>query len=239
MAIKEFKKTQIKDSSVVFRTSFEKVRELYPQYPELAAELAISILEVSLTGEMSSDDIMIAMMLKETQEMTKRNNKKWEDSKESKQEARIAKLKLESIASLLAQGLSQKAIAEALHESPQTINSRVKILRTEFSYLLETENQKNQNLINFDQKENCTEEAENQKIKKNKENQKDVNVNVNDNVNVNVSLVPRSDGASPQTPSSAASPPPRQQARVKEFEIAAPERVEGYKRVDKKELFKF
>ena len=55
MAIKEFKNTPIKDSSIVFRTSFEKVRELYPEYPELAAELAMSVLELSLTGDFSSD----------------------------------------------------------------------------------------------------------------------------------------------------------------------------------------
>ena len=84
MAIKEFKNTPIKDSSIVFRTSFEKVRELYPEYPELAAELAMSVLELSLTGDFSSDNIMIKMMLKETKEITDRNNKKWEESKESK-----------------------------------------------------------------------------------------------------------------------------------------------------------
>ena len=244
MAIKEFKNTPIKDSSIVFRTSFEKVRELYPEYPELAAELAMSVLELSLTGDFSSDNIMIKMMLKETKEITDRNNKKWEESKESKQEARIAKLKLEQIASMLSDGMSQKAIAEALNESPQTINNRVKVLRSEFAHLLDASNQKNQilsNEIQFDQNESLIEEASDQKIKKNKENQKDVNVNVNENVNVNVARVPRLVGASPQTPLESASPPPQQEPKIREFEIEAPGRqptTMNYKEEPKK-LFKF
>lgn len=49
------------------------------------------------------------------------------------------------------------------------------------------------------------------------------------------------DGASPQTPSESASPPPRQELKVREFEIEAPERQParmGYKE-EPKRLFKF
>ena len=71
---------------------------------------------------------------------------------------------------MLSEGMSQKAIAEALKESPQTINNRVKVLRSEFAHLLDAANQKNQILskeIQFDKNERLIEEESDQKIKKN------------------------------------------------------------------------
>ena len=55
----EFKKAQIRDTAVVYGSSLQQVKEMYAIDPNMAGELAISILEVALTGTMSTNNPLI------------------------------------------------------------------------------------------------------------------------------------------------------------------------------------
>jgi hypothetical protein len=61
--IEMFKDTQMRNSGLVYNGTLEQIRKLYDLNPEQAGELAISAIELALTGEISSDDILIELML--------------------------------------------------------------------------------------------------------------------------------------------------------------------------------
>lgn len=161
--ITDFKKSERRESAIIYQSTLQQIMDVHAQDPIKAGELAISAIEMMLTGDISSDDWMIKAMLRDMEHISVKNKVAHDKSVEAKRQARITKMKLDTIAELLLEGRSQKAIAAALNESQQTISNRVKIIREEYPELLEEENQKNQ---------------------KNPTNQ--IHVNVNDNVNVNV-----------------------------------------------------
>lgn len=51
------------DSGVIYSWQFEQIKKLYKINPEQAGELAISAIELALTGKISSDDYMIDILL--------------------------------------------------------------------------------------------------------------------------------------------------------------------------------
>lgn len=57
--IKEFNKTEVAPQGLVDKFILDEIKVVYQTYPELAMELAISALEYSLTGQISSDDYWI------------------------------------------------------------------------------------------------------------------------------------------------------------------------------------
>lgn len=57
--IKEFNKAEVAPEGLVNKFILDEIKVVYPTYPELAMELAISALEYSLTGQISSDDYWI------------------------------------------------------------------------------------------------------------------------------------------------------------------------------------
>ena len=57
--IKELKKVDMKEQGMVYNFMLEDVRMLYDVYPDLAGELAISIIEFVLTGTISCDNCWI------------------------------------------------------------------------------------------------------------------------------------------------------------------------------------
>ena len=61
--INEMKNTEIRDSGVMYSSTLQQIRQLYNISPEKAGEFAISAIELLLTGEISSDDAMIEVML--------------------------------------------------------------------------------------------------------------------------------------------------------------------------------
>ena len=142
--IKEFKETPVRDTGVINRGMFEEIKKLYNINKEQAGELAISIVELVLTGDYSSDDMIIDLLLTNHKIITEKNQEKYDAKVESQQQNQIIKLKLKEIAEMLKQGYSQIAIARKIEETPQTVNYRVKILNQKYPWLLEDDNQKNQ-----------------------------------------------------------------------------------------------
>ena len=61
--IQEFNQVEIQKSGVIYNSVLEQIKRMYLVDPEQAGELAISAIELVLTGQISSDDIMIDMLL--------------------------------------------------------------------------------------------------------------------------------------------------------------------------------
>ena len=62
--IEKFKENEVRASGLIYNSTFEQIKELYEYDPEQAGELAISAIELLLTGDMSTDDVNIRLMLK-------------------------------------------------------------------------------------------------------------------------------------------------------------------------------
>lgn len=62
--ISKFKNNGARKSALIYLSNFEQVKELYEDDKEMAGELAISIMEMALTGEISSNNKIIRLMLK-------------------------------------------------------------------------------------------------------------------------------------------------------------------------------
>jgi hypothetical protein len=136
--IKEFKDNDdIRDSALIFKSTFEQIKKLYEKNPAQAGELAISAIELALTGQISSDDFMIDLMLENIKVVNERNVIKYNKKVEAKREERMKDLQLEIIAELHLKGLKQRQIGDTLGISQQLVSSRLAIIRTDFPELLE------------------------------------------------------------------------------------------------------
>ena len=133
------KDIQFNNTGIAYLTMLESAKDLYDTNPELAGEYALSVLELILSGEYSSDNYVIKAMLNPFKFMADKNIKKLEVRKEKQDNTRIEKMQLREVADLYLQGKKQNEIAEILHTSRQTVSNRLKIIQTEFPELLEAE----------------------------------------------------------------------------------------------------
>lgn len=161
--INSFKESKVSDSAVVYSSTLSQIKKLYEKNPVMAGELAISAIELALTGEISSDDYMIEIMLENIKVINEKNKDKYNKKVESQKQKRIEENKLDVIANLHLQGYKQKQIAEKLGITQQKVSYWLGVIRSEFPFLL-TENTEN------------TQKTENTTYD---------NVNDNDNDNVN------------------------------------------------------
>lgn len=135
--ISKFKNNEARKSALIYRSNFEQVQELYEDDKEMAGELAISILEMALTGEISSDDKMIRLMLKNFKVSAESNKQKYEAKERNTKEEKAKTYKLYEIAEMLNEGKTQAEIATALGVSRQTISRRLnEMIRVEYPELL-------------------------------------------------------------------------------------------------------
>lgn len=61
--ISQMKNSEIKNSGIIKLSVLQYIKQLYKINPEKAGEFAISAIELALTGEISSDDVMIKFVL--------------------------------------------------------------------------------------------------------------------------------------------------------------------------------
>lgn len=135
--ISKFKNNEARKSAVIYRSNFEQVKELYEDDKEMAGELAISIMELVLTGEVSTDNKYIRLMLKNLEVSAQNNKLKYEAKENNTRLEKIEKYRLGEIAEMLNQGVSQAEIAKVLGVSRQTISRRLnEMIRPEFPELL-------------------------------------------------------------------------------------------------------
>lgn len=134
--IEKFKDNEVRVSGLIYNSTFEQIKELYEYDPEQAGELAISAIELLLTGDMSTDDVNIRLMLKPMQKINENNVAKYENKKEAQRQKKIQTDKLDKIAELMIVGMKQREIGERLGLSQQMVSYRVNTIKTKYPELL-------------------------------------------------------------------------------------------------------
>lgn len=134
--IEQFKDNEIRNSGIIYSSTFEQIKKLYAMDPEQAGEFAIAAIELVLTGEISSDDYYIELMLEPTKKLNENNRSKYDTKKENARLKKIEDMKLDKIAELISSGLKQSQVGERLGLSQQIISYRMGIIRTQYPELL-------------------------------------------------------------------------------------------------------
>lgn len=135
--ISKFKNNEARKSALIYLSNFEQVKELYEDDKEMAGELAISIMEMALTGEISSNNKIIRLMLKNFEVSAEKNKQKYEARERNTKQENAEKYKLYEIAEMLNEGKTQAEIAIALDISRQTVNRRLnEMIRVNYPELL-------------------------------------------------------------------------------------------------------
>jgi DNA-binding NarL/FixJ family response regulator len=136
--INEFKETEIvRESGIIYRSTFNQIKSIYQTNPQQAGELAISAIELLLTGQISSDDNMINIILEQNKEINSKNIHNYELRAEIRKQNKIAEQKLDEIARLSLMKKTQKEIATKLGLSQQTVSNRMALIRREYPELLQ------------------------------------------------------------------------------------------------------
>lgn len=135
--IDHFNDVEVRGSGVIMSSVFEQVKKMYAMDPDMAGELAISAIELVLTGQFSSDDAMIDMLLAPAKVINDHNVQRYENRKEGSKNKKIKDMKLDEIAEMLQSGMKQKEIAERLHISQQTVSYRMGLIRTQYPELMQ------------------------------------------------------------------------------------------------------
>lgn len=137
--IERFNDVPMRKSGVVYNSTLEQIKKLYQVNPEQAGELAISAIELVLTGQFSSDDMIIELMLEPARIVSQDNHDKYDQKVESARQKKITDQKLDQIAELMQQGFKQREIAERLHLTQQTVSYRWGIIKASYPELLQKE----------------------------------------------------------------------------------------------------
>lgn len=198
----KFKNLPIRETATIMKGQFEQVKLLYEQNPQLAGELAISMMEQALCLDYSCTDFTIQLVLKNYEDLVEKKAVKYDAKKFAAEEAK--KDALRPIADRLRLGMTQVQIMKELNMPKSTVNDKVKKIRECYPELLENpenptdpENE-NSDLLDPDGSEKISGNPENMadllESQQNPENPKNpdyvnVNDNVNDNDNVNNSRV--------------------------------------------------
>ena len=135
--IEYFNDVEVRGSGVIMSSVFDQIKKMYAMDPEMAGELAISAIELVLTGQFSSDDAMIDMLLAPAKVINDHNVQRYEVRKEGSKNKKIKDMKLDEIAEMLKNGMKQKEIAERLHISQQTVSYRMGVIRTQYPELMQ------------------------------------------------------------------------------------------------------
>lgn len=135
--IERFNDIETRSSGVIYDSTFEQIKQMYEVDPEQAGELAISAIELILTGDISSDDYIIRMMLTPTKKINEINVARYETRKESAKQKKIVDMKLDKIADLFLKGFKQREIAERLGLTQQTVSYRIDVIKKKYPELLQ------------------------------------------------------------------------------------------------------
>ena len=160
--IEVFKDSETRNSGIIYNSTFEQIKKLYEADPEAAGELAIAAIELVLTGDISSEDMMINLLLEPMKKINENNQVKYDNKVENAKTKRMVDMKLDKIAELANAGLKQKEIGEKLGLSQQIVSYRMGLIRTNYPELL----QKNSTKIQTDFTNTLQKNKENTKIQK-------------------------------------------------------------------------
>ena len=135
--IEIFNEVEVRNSGVIYSSLLEQIKRMHAVDPDKAGELAISAIELVLTGQMSSDDIMVDMLLQPLLAIREKDQDKYEQKTQAAKNKKIEDMKLREIAELYMQGYSQAQIGERLGIKQQTISYRLTVIKTNYPELLQ------------------------------------------------------------------------------------------------------
>ena len=135
--IEQFNDCETRTSGVIYNSTLEQIKELYQYDPDQAGELAISAIEMVLTGNISSDDVNIKIMLAPLKKITESNVCKYETKIENKKQKKIYEMKLDKIAEMINGGMKQREIGERLGLSQQVVSYRYDLIKKNYPELLQ------------------------------------------------------------------------------------------------------
>ena len=99
--IEMFNDVEIRKSGIIYSSLLEQIKRMYAVDPDKAGELAISAIELVLTGQMSSDDIMVDMLLQPLLAIRDKDEDEYEKKKEAARNKKIEDMKRELVVLLL------------------------------------------------------------------------------------------------------------------------------------------
>ena len=102
--IEQFNDVEMRNSGLIYDSTFNQIKQLHAMDPELAGELAISAIELVLTGGISSDDPMINLMLEPMKKINQNNHIKYDNKVETSKQKKIQELHLDKVAELMLAG---------------------------------------------------------------------------------------------------------------------------------------
>ena len=137
--IEQFKNTEVRNTGVIYSSVLDQIKGLYEFDPEQAGELAISAIELILTGDISSDDVNIRVMLAPIKKLTEVNVNKYDNKVENQKHKKIVEMKLDVIADLWNKGYKQREIGERVGLSQQVISYRIDVIKKKYPELLTAE----------------------------------------------------------------------------------------------------
>lgn len=137
--IEQFKDTEVRNTGVIYSSVLDQIKGLYEFDPEQAGELAISAIELILTGDISSDDVNIRVMLAPIKKLTEVNVNKYDSKVENQKHKKIVEMKLDVIADLWNKGYKQREIGERVGLSQQVISYRIDVIKKKYPELLTAE----------------------------------------------------------------------------------------------------
>lgn len=127
---------RIKDNALVNLTDFENAIDLYEDgEAEKALELVFGLITLGLGGEFETEDREIRRLLRNREYTVARSNKAYCNKVGSDETRQRAKLQLDDIAEMMANGATQQIIADSLCVSLDTIKYRVKVMKEKYPAL--------------------------------------------------------------------------------------------------------
>ena len=137
--ITDFNLDACRDSAVIYSSVLEQIEMLYEDDTELAGEFAIAAIQTVLSGDTTTDNKMIKVMLKQLQQSALKNQERYELSRESKWEYKAKDLRLDEIAELVNEGMSVREIEQQLDIPKSTVSYRFGIIKKDYPELLSNE----------------------------------------------------------------------------------------------------
>lgn len=131
-----FKDNEVRDTAIIYSSVLDQIKMIYEDNPELAGEIAISAIELVLTGDMSTNNTMVKMSLAATKCLTDKNREKYDKTVESKKSKAIVDNKLDIVAEMTLAGFNQRQIGEKLGISQQAVSRKLNLIRSTYPELL-------------------------------------------------------------------------------------------------------
>ena len=174
---------RIKDTAIVNLTDFENAIDLYEEGEiEKALELMFGLTVLGLGGDFETDDREIRRLLRNREYTVVKSNEAFCNKLHSKEVGQRAKLQLDDIAEMMANGATQQVIADNLSVSLDTIKYRVRVMKEKFPSLYAESVKKCKKVGVSGSNVNV-----NVNVNENENENENVNENENENENVKVS----------------------------------------------------